>query len=524
MNNANLRIGLTAAAIFVAGAGIYTKLLPSHRQPPAPQTQTIQPPPAAAQTLTPFQKNPFLFSSFQEAVKALRSQDMLQRRSGIEWLGQYTLTYTTYGVSASDSAGQELQKHPEIVPDLIRAVQEMPDDDSRQAARLLVFFGQPGQPAIAAVCAALASPRYGSGKPYDSKFVERGDLLNSLVHLCGGPDRLGPALVKMLNAPEPDWRTAAASAVSFCGDPTFRHQSPPPQGAYHWFDAKQEGQWRTAFSTLLVPALAARLTDPVRAVRLASLAGLESLTYYSANPAWKAALGPLAGAASSSDPAIRLAALRVLAYAPVDVSSVTPTLRAGLHGTPEEKGYALSALFHAAQTNRALTASSFLGDLASPAVQNRRLGANDINQTVILLLDGSFWPEPDPIPNWYNDSRLMMAPEPAGLTPAQRPALMAARAAAEIAFQPQLLAALVKAALDPDHQVRVDTAASLLQIGDWTNAMLGRGISNNPGDRLEPQVAFALTQAAAALQNTEPAEAERLLSLEERIQQPHDRA
>lgn len=464
-----------------------------------------------------------MFSSLQESIGALRSPDINMRRSGIESLGQRTLTYTTYGVAPNLEACQELQKHPEVVPDLIRAVQEMPDDDSRQAARLLVFFGQPGQPAIAAVCAALASPIYGTGKVGDNKFVERGDLLNSLVHLCGGPDRLGPALARLLNAPESGWRTAAAAAVPFCSDPTFRHQSPPPQGAYHWFDAKQEGQWLSAFSTCLVPALAARLNDPVSAVRLASLTGLESLTYYSADAPWKMTLGSLAQAAASPDPALRLAALRVLAFAPVDVSPITVTLRSSLHGTAEERGYALAALFHAAQTNRAVTARSFLADLASPAVQKRRVGADDIKQTSILLINGSFWPGPDPIPNWYNDSRLMMAPEPPRQTPTQRQALWTARQAAEIAFQPRLLAALVKAAADPDHQVRVDAAASLAKIGDWTNAMLGRGISNNPGDRLEPQVASALIQAAAALQSTEPAEAERLISLEERIQKPHDR-
>lgn len=149
MNNASLRIGLSAAAISVIGAGVYAQFSPVRSKNPAPQISAKQPqPPTIADTRTPFRKDPFMFSSLQESIGALRSPDINMRRSGIESLGQRTLTYTTYRVAPNLEACQELQKHPEVVPDLIRAVQEMPDDDSRQAARLLVFLVSPDSPRL----------------------------------------------------------------------------------------------------------------------------------------------------------------------------------------------------------------------------------------------------------------------------------------------------------------------------------------------------------------------------------------
>ena len=510
---------ISAFAIASFGAaGIYAAALLSRPQTVKAQAAQVRPrPQPIAPQLTPFESNPFIFGSLQEAIKALGSPDILQRRSGVEWLGRWTYTYTTYGVAPDKKNCALLQGQKLLVPGLTRAVQEMPNADSQQAARLLVFIGPAAKSAIPTVCAKLASSDYGDGKPADGDdFVARADLLNSLVHLCGGPDDLPPTLVTLMQDREPETRRAAAAAVRFCDDPTFRHVSPPPEGAYHWFTPEQDQQWQLAFHKQIVPALAICVGDPVIAVRLAALTALESLTYASADAPWKTALPPLSHAVVSADPAVRLAALRVLAYMPADVSPVASALRSGLHGNKDEQDFALAALSHAAQTNRTGTVNAFLPDLASASLASRRQATADIRLAAIPLWAGSFWPGPYPVENWWNDQRLFMISDPLGLTAAQKDEEAKQRQAAIEKAQPLLLAALVKAASDPDHNVRSDAALGLEQIGQWTNCLMSFG-GPNPSTATRPQVEQALAQAAASLQATEPALAEQLQDLHAKI-------
>lgn len=496
-----------AAASLVA-AGTYSVLL---NQAQAVKAQAYSQPPVPE--ITPFERNPSMFGSPQGAIKALDSPDALQRRSGVEWLGRWT--YTAYGMSTNQKHFNDLQGQT-LVADLIRAVREMPKDDSNQAARLLVLLGPQARPAIPAVCAEMANPRYGDGKPADGDdFVARADLLNSLTHLCGGPDGIAPTLAALMRDPDVETRRAAA-AVRFCGDPTFRHLSPSPEGAYHWFTPEQDQQWHLAFHQHIVPALAVCVDDPVRVVRLSALGSLESLTHDSADAPWKTARLPLTRAVASLDPDVRLAALRVLAYMPADVSPLASSLRSGLHGGQEEQDYALAALSHAAQTSRTLTVNAFLPDLASSDLSRRRQAAGDIRLATIPLWAGSFWPGPYPLENWWNDQRLSAVPDPPGLTQSRKEAELKQRQAAAKASQAALLVSLVKAASDADHGVRTDAGLSLEYIGNWTNSLLGFG-GPNPSAETRPLVEQSLAQAAASLQTTEPALAGRLQDLHTKI-------
>ena len=179
-------------------------------QPLPAQSRPQAPPPE----LTPFEKNPFLFRSPQEAVRALDSPDALMRRSGVEWLGQWTYTYTSYGGAPNAAACAQLQSLARIIPGLIRAVREMPLPESQQAARLLAAIGPPAHSAIPAVCNALIDQ--GSQDVF-----QRYEMMNSLIHLCGGPDRVASKLAPLMLDSEPETRRAAAGAAGLCDDIGF---------------------------------------------------------------------------------------------------------------------------------------------------------------------------------------------------------------------------------------------------------------------------------------------------------------
>ena len=78
--------------------------------------------------------------------------------------GSWTQTDGGGGPAGRDAIRLEFSRMTALVPALTRAVREMPDQDRRQAARLLALLGPAARPAIPAVCAALASPEY-AGKP-----------------------------------------------------------------------------------------------------------------------------------------------------------------------------------------------------------------------------------------------------------------------------------------------------------------------------------------------------------------------
>lgn len=365
-----------------------------------------------------------------------------------------------------------------------------PDADSPQAARLLALMGP-------------------SARDYDNDFEARIDLLSGLAQVCGGPGRVAPTLISLLGSREPETRRAAAVALRCC-------------------DTRQVGFRRQA-----IPALAARVDDPVTAVRLAAARTLEVLPYDSAEAPWQKALPPLGRALASSDADLRRTAARTLAFVPADVSSITPLLRVALHsGDDVACSYAVTALYHAAWSNPSQTLDGFLPDLDSPDIGRRRLAAADVDRAAYALWNGTRQPGFEPIlnANGYQDnvatSRLMSwcLDVDRGVPPSQEAALAARRLAAADAAKPRLLAALVRATSDPDHAVRTGAASGLEKIGKWTDGMLSRGFRPNPGVESGPEVEEALAQATASLQATEPVLSKRLRDLNERIHTPHDTA
>ena len=460
-------------------------------------------PKPAVPALPPYQTNPDLFASRAEAVRALQSPDILLRRSGVEWLGTWTQTVGSSGPPGRDARREEFRRMTALVPALTRGVREMPDRDSQQAARLLALIGPPARSAIPAVCAALASPAYGNGRPGEGDdFVARADLLGSLTRLCGGPYALAPTLTALLHDRDPETRRAAAAALRFCDDPTFLHTS-PPLGAYPYMSPEEDRQWHKAFLALVLPELALRLDNDTAEVRLAAAQSLERWTY-SPDAPWMQTLAPLARAAASPNPALRLAALRTLAFMPGDLAPSAPALRAALHTDEADRPWALAALSHAAWTGRAHTVDAFLLDLAAPDVPTRRMAASDLRLASTVLWDGAFPSGSYPLPGWWNDSRLSRVSSPPDPTAA--------------ASQTRLLAALVRAVSDPDTAVRSDAAASLEQIGQETDRRQGfGGIRKGDTGQSTAAVTAALAQAASFLQETDSASAKRLADLRTHI-------
>ena len=481
---------------------------PADTKPAAARVPVRAAPVPPGPAVPPYHLNPFFFAGRAEALRALQDPDVLLRRSGVEWLGRWTQTTGGGGPPGRDLRRQAFSRMTGLVPALTRAVSEMPSEDRRQAARLLTLLGPAARPAIPAVCAALASPTYAGKSPSDiGDFVARADLLNSLTHLCGGIDALAPRLTGLLHSPDPEKRRAAVAALGLCDDPTFRHISPPPSGAYPYLSPEEDQKWHEAFLDETLPEVARLLDDGAGAVRLAAAQTLEHATY-SPDAPWPLVLTPLSRAASAPDPALRLAALRTLALMPGDVSPAAPALRAALHGADAGRPWILAALSHAAKTGRARTVDAFLTDLAAPDVVRRRLAAADLRLTAGLFWGGDFQYPSYPLPQWWNDSRLFRA--------------STAPDATAPAAKLKLLDALVRATADHDAAVRRDAAEGLEQLGEAADRAQGRGRRFFGASTETPMetVLAALTRAASFLQETDPASAKRLEDLKARLSVP----
>ncbi len=359
----------------------------------------------------------------------------------------------------------------------------------------------PSRSAIAAACADLV--QQGS-----DNVGERDSLSNTLVSLCGGPNAVAPELKSLLQDKDPETRRVAARAAGLC--------------CYVLFYADKADLPKS--QALMIPALSDATQDRNTDVRLAALRSLRELTEpfcdLSAVPHWQRALPSLARAASSSDPQIRLAALQVFAYMPADASSFAASLHPGLQGNIEEQNYALTALCHAAQQDRSVTVSSFLRDLVSADLSKRRRAAADIHLAAIPLFSGEFHPDPDPLPNWYNESRLFMSSNPNRLPDGQRQQELQRRSTDAKQAQDFMLRVLVVAAADSDASVRKDVAESLEKISKWTTFWLGMGVTPNPGAEVRSQVADALAQAADAAQTHDAQTAGQLRAMQEQVTAP----
>ena len=456
----------------------------------------VGPPPVKAQTVapiwTPYEKNPSIFHNFQEAIDALRSPDILLRRSGVEWLSQHMETYTPTPSSFALEVRQQLQKRPDLVPDLARAVREMPLQDSQQAAGLLAVMGAPARAAVPAVCAALVNQastnRYGML-----------DMPDILVHLCGGQSKVGPTLIALMKNPEPATRSAAAGAAGLFNDIGF---------------------------TGGLPALTRCVDDPVLAVRLAAVRSLEALTYNSSQAPWQKTLPSLARALASPDLVLRQTAARTLALVPTDTSPVAAALREALHGSDKVSvSYVVTALAHAAWSDPNTTLDAFLPDLKSTNLEQRRLAAADIYRA-----EGALWSSRrqagyEPVPdergnsnNAYNSRQMSWSLDVDGGTSlAQRVARADQRRVAVAAAQSRLLVGLVQATSDPDHTVRTDATHSLEKIGEWTYSGLASGSRPNPAVEARPQVIWALREASQALRWYEPLLSSSLRELQVRV-------
>lgn len=462
-------------------------------------------PPAQAQTAapiwTPYEKNPSIFHNLQEAIEALRSPDILRRRSGIEWLSDHAEIYNnvSFPLAFELETRQQIKKRPDLVPDLARAVREMPLQNSQQAARLLVVMGAPAHTAIPTVCAALVNQTR-------INVVQGYEMQNSLVHLCGGPSKVAPTLIALMKNPEPATRSAAAGAAGLFNDIGF---------------------------TSGLPALTQCVDDPFLAVRLAAVRSLEALTYNSSLAPWQKTLPSLARALASPDLVLRQTAARTLALVPADTSPVAAALRKALHGSDTVSvSYVVTALAHAAWSDPNTTLDAFLPDLKSTNLEQRRRAAADIYRA-----EGALWssrrqagyePIPDEHGNSNNayDSRQMSwsLDVDEGIPSAQRLAKIGWRRTAVAAAQSRLLAGLVQATSDPDHAVRTDATRSLEEIGEWTYSGLESGSRPNPAVEARPQVIRALGEASQALRWYEPLLSSSLRELQARVTRGPDGA
>lgn len=394
--------------------------------------------------------------------------------------------------------------------------------NSGAAAQVANIPTPPSRSAIVAACADLV--QQGSQDVF-----KRYEMMNTLVHLCGGPSAVAPKLVDLMQSSEPATRSAAAGAAGLCEDIGFEHISSPPTGAYVLSSSQSQATTR-AFQVLIVPALAVAAEDRDKSVRLAALKSLEAQTEVSLELAehnndvseavWRRALPALAHNAASSDRQLRLAALRVLAYMPADASSFAASLRPGLQGNIAEQNYALAALCHAAQQDRSVTVSSFLRDLVSADLSKRRRAAADIHLAAIPLFSGEFHPDPDPLPNWYNDPRLFMSSNPNRLPDGQRQQEIKRRSTDAKQAQGFMLQVLAVAAGDSDASVRKDVAGSFEKISKWTTFWLGMGVTPNVGVEARSQVVDALAQAADAAQSHDAQMAAQLRTMQKQVTIP----
>ena len=469
----------------------------------AQTTQSGPPPPT-----TPFQLNPFLFSNETDATRALSSPDVLMRQSGVEWLGRWTGTDGWSPPPDADATQKSLRGRSDLVPLLIRAVEEMPEQDGAQATTLLALIGNPARQAIPAVCDAMY-------RWEGVDFVASAHLLNGLVHLCGGPDKLASGLIPFLRDNQTTNRLAIARGLRYCADPTFEYLSPPPNGAYPTMSMDHFGAWQSQFQAQVVPALARTVGDRDSAVRIAAMESLEHISHDfqedvtpSVISAWQTTVKPLAHMASWGDPVERVATLKVLAVEPSDVSSGARVLRGNLQGNADERLYALEALCHAVQTNPKIVVNVFLADWNSADPTKRQIAADDMNQAAVPLWAG-IPPANIGVP-WFNDSRLVAYTSKIRLDTVGMQAEMQN-------VHDRILAALVNAESDSDQKVRASAAAALVQISQQVSNTLGavpvdvvNGRVWPGGENLEAKVTTALDTAADILKQTDPDLAKRL--------------
>ncbi len=519
----------TVTFVSLAAAGVSLAALLARPHVVKAQVSQVPPrPKAVAPQWTPYQLNAFLFHNWQEAAQALDSPDILMRRSGVEWLGRWTATdggsHTVMnGVDYEVESRKQLRGRTALVAGLTRAVREMPDRDSQQAARLLGRTGPSARPAIPAICEAISN--HGSRE----HFVDRADLTTSLTLVCGGTEKVAPTLALFLQDHDPRTRRAVAAALAFRGDLIANRR--PGQYDDLYLPPEARRKRFTDYNGQVIPALAAGIGDSDPSVRLIAARSLRALAYGSDGTIWNKTLPSLAFALSSPDTGLRQEAAHTLAVIPADLSVVTPALRNAL-GIPETMthAYVFIALMHAAQVNRTSVLNTFLKPLTSPNPVQRRAAATDIRQVTGLLWDGQFWPDTAPTEDYYNNDAenvnlsVWMPPYSGYPSPAQQAAEGVRRSAANNAAKSQLLAALVSALSDHDAGVRDDAAFSLDHIGRWTDAILAHGGAFREGERVQGQVATALAQAAAAVRHDDSALSQRLQDLRARILMPHDRA
>lgn len=376
----------------------------------------------------------------------------------------------------------------------------------------------PPPPSRAVVAAALAALAQDGSN--------RDDIMNTLMRFCGPRGDVALKLKDFLQDKNPETRCGAAKAAGFCRDGEL---------GLHVFGRSGAHAVPIPLQTQLIPALAHAALDSNTRVRLAALKSLEVQTevfsIVSDRPGgssvettpqavWQRAVPFVAQDAVSRDPKIRLAALRVLAYIPTDISSVAGCLRPGLRGNGEEQNYALAALCHAAQRDRSMTFFGFFQDLASADVSKRRRAAADIHLAAIPLFSGEFFPDPNPLPDWFNDSRLHTAT--AANNPLDRQQQQEIQRHSADAKQAEgfMLLRLIAAVGDPDAAVRKDAAGSLENIGRWTYSWLGVGVMPNPGAEAYSQVVNALTQAADAAQPRDAQTAAQLRAMRAQVTAP----
>ena len=502
----------TAAALVACPQPMLAQAAPSPAQA-QPLSQFVAP------QLTPYQRNPSIFQNSREAIQALDNPRLMLRRSAVEWLANWTAVdsgfhaWVTQGNNIVDAVTRNsvsLEGRTSLIPKLSRAIRELPDDDSQQAARLLVLIGPSARSAIPVVCAALI-------KQGTLDAFKRYNLLATLMHLCGGPDAVAPTLKALMQDKDPETRRLAAGAAGLCDDLGFEHISIVPIGADRLTPA-QSLITTEAFQALMIPALTEATQDSNTGVRLAALKSLENQTQVSSmisqrhadyfEDAWQRALPSLAQDAASHNPQVRLATLRVLAFLPVDVSSIAASLRPSLHGSSNEQNYALTVLGRASQQNRLATVISFLKDLTSTDISKRRQASADIHLAAIPLWSSAFLPNPYPLPDgWrYVIPRSDQSPE----------AETAQRKATKEAMK-LFLTALVKAASDSDAPIRRNVAKSLEDIGKSTYFWEADRNSQSLMTEEAPQVAMALAQAADVIQPHDALLAEQLRAMEERV-------
>lgn len=372
--------------------------------------------------------------------------------------------------------------------------------NSGAAAQVANIPTPPSRSAIVTACADLV--QQGS-----DDIFKRESFSKTLVSLCGGPDAVTPTLKSLLQDKDPETRRVAARVAGL--------------SRYNIFYANEANTVKS--QALMISALSDATQDRNADVRLAALKSLEDLTELLCNvssvPYWQRALPSLTRAANSSNPQIRLAALRVLVYLPIDVSSATASLRLGLQGTKDERNYALAALCHAAQQNRLFTASVFLQDLASADLSKRRQAAADLHLAIVPLFSGGFPPTPYPLPDWDHDSRLCLSGVFAfdQLPEAQQKQKSDDRRANLKEAQDRLLKALVQAVADSDASVRQDAAASFQELGDWTTFWRGSTNTFNTGMEALPRVKAAFAQAVATAQSRDPQIAAQLRTMQESV-------